>query len=90
MTKNQKDAKMKEMQQWVESGVPKEAKDPSSSKDSFQTDVTAMKQREKQLKKSLEVVNGNETKTILSEASIKAIPGGYYEINIEKDGKDRE
>ena len=85
MTKKQKDTKMEEMQQWIETGVPKEAKDPSSELDNLHIDVIDIKQREEE--KALEVMNGNDVQTVLSDSAIKTVGGGYEETKKAKKEK---
>ena len=72
-------------------GVPKEAKTPSSESDNLHVDVIDMKQKyeEKTKKKSLKVENGKDVQTVLSDASIKTIDGGYEEMNKEQSGREK-
>ena len=55
MTKREQEAKIKELTEFMENGVPKEAKTPSSESDNLHVDVIDMKQKyeEKTKKKSL-------------------------------------
>ncbi len=76
MTKKEQVAKIKEMEEWIKNGVPVDAKDPSSKADDFYVGAVDMKPG-----KVLEVVNGNEVRTNLSDAAVKVSDGGYYEMN---------
>lgn len=89
MTQKEQEAKIKEMEEFMKNGVPKIAKTPSSKSDSLHVDVIDMKQREKNNKKSLEVINGNDVQTVLSDASVKAMDGGFDEINKEKVEREK-
>ena len=40
-------------------------------------------------KKSLKVENGKDVQTVLSDASIKTIDGGYEELNKEQSGREK-
>ena len=40
-------------------------------------------------KKSLKVENGKDVQTVLSDASIKTIDGGYEEMNKEQSGREK-
>ena len=44
---------------------------------------------EKTKKKSLKVENGKDVQTVLSDASIKTIDGGYEEMNKEQSGREK-
>lgn len=93
MTKKQKDAKMKEMQEWIEKGVPREAKDPSSELDDLHINVIDMKQRESEKEKSIEVIKGQDVQTVLSNAGIKTVGERNDEIKESKNnnkGKNQE
>ena len=97
MTKKQQ-AKLKEMEEFMNNGVPEEAKTPSSESDKLHVDVIDMKQKEndKDKKKSLEVANGKDVQTVLSDARIQTNKGGYDDLNkkqskreINKDEDDK-
>ena len=49
MTKREQEAKIKELTEFMENGVPKEAKTPSSESDNLHVDVIDMKQKKKGL-----------------------------------------
>ena len=89
MTKKQ-EAKLKEMEEFMNNGLPKEAKTPSSESDKLHVDVIDMKQKEndKDKKKSLEVANGKDVQTVLSDARIQTTIGGYDEINKEQSKRE--
>ena len=98
MTKKQQ-AKLKEMEEFMNNGVPEEAKTPSSESDKLHVDVIDMKQKEneKSKKKSLEVANGKDVQTVLSDARIQTTIGGYDDVieqqskrEINKDELDRQ
>ena len=82
MTKKEQIAKIKEMEEWIKNGVPADAKDPSSKADDFYVGAVDMKPG-----KVLEVVNGNEVKTNLSDAAVKVSDGGYYEMNGKEENE---
>ena len=90
MTKREQEAKIKELTEFMENGVPKEAKTPSSESDKLHVDVIDMKQKEneKSKKKSLEVANGKDVQTVLSDARIQTTIGGYDEINKEQSKRE--
>ena len=91
MTKREQEAKIKELTEFMENGVPKEAKTPSSESDNLHVDVIDMKQKyeEKTKKKSLKVENGKDVQTVLSDASIKTIDGGYEEMKKEQSKREK-
>lgn len=97
MTKKQ-EAKLKEMEEFMNNGLPKEAKAPSSKSDKLHVDVIDMKQKEneKNKKESLEVANGKDVQTVLSAAGIQTNKGEYDDLNkkqskrqINKDEDDK-
>ena len=91
MTKTEQEAKLKELREFMENGVPEEAKVPSSKSDNLHVDVIDMKQKyeEKNKKKSLKVENGKDVQTVLSDASIKTLDGGYEEVNKEQSKREK-
>ena len=97
MTKKQ-EAKLKEMEEFINNGVPKKAKAPSSDSDELHIDVIDMKQKENEMdkKKFVEVPNGKDVQTVLSAAGIQLNEGGYDNLNkkqskreINKDEDDK-
>ena len=51
MTKREQEAKIKELTDFMENGVPKEAKTPSSESDNLHVDVIDMKQKYEEMNK---------------------------------------
>lgn len=92
MTKREMNAKIKEAQKEMEE--MKRHRKPSDKNDNLAIESISVSQSYRENDKNLEVQNSKDAVTSLSEASIKATPGGYKETtrdtNKEEDVQGRE
>ena len=82
MTEKEKKAKIKIAEDEL-NGVKKHRK-PSDGKDNLAVESISIEQGYKDKNAELKVLNSNDTVTVLSDVSVKTIPGGFEEVNAKQ------